>query len=727
MIARVAFPIAIPGMYDYTIPQHLTQMVIPGVPVKVELRNRTLWGVVVELSPTSSVSVLKEILETKSGQWAESSSALIRLYQWIASYYQTDIAKVFKPYIRKKVVELSPKTVVLYCYSGMIPTSLLPKQLAVAKALTAETEYCTTGLLMSRYGITASMVTTLYKAGVLKKTDQQVLREAIEVYQERGTDTIELTEEQKEAVEYIWTRYGAGQKPFLLYGITGSGKTHLYIELAKRILAEGKTILILVPEISLTPQTIKRFRDGLTFEIAVIHSRMSEGERRDSIEEIVAGRKRIVIGVRSAVLVPMTNVGLIIVDEEHDGSYKQSETDPRYNARDVAVMRGFFQKALVVLGSATPSFESYHNAKTGKYFLVTLSRRFGIAALPGVTVIDMAQEHRENNWTVLSRYLRGKIVETIGQQRQIILLLNRRGFSVSLICKDCGHIYSCPNCSVNLIYHRSGAELRCHQCGFNERAPERCRACNGQQIQYKGTGIQKVEEYLHEVFPTARILRMDQDTTRKKGAHLTLLDAFAQKKADILLGTQMVAKGLNFPGVRLVGVLQADIGLHFPDFRASERTFQLLSQVAGRAGRSDNLGEVVIQTYVPEDPGVIAAQKHDFTGFFQQEIQDRKSLAYPPFTRLVRLLVQGPQEDLVKETIMQITNNARSIAPSTITILGPTPAILSRINNSFRYAILFKSYSPKSIQYLLAQIRKGFVRLPRELKVIIDVDPVNMM
>jgi primosomal protein N' (replication factor Y) len=402
--------------------------------------------------------------------------------------------------------------------------------------------------------------------------------------------------------------------------------------------------------------------------------------------------------------------------------------DPRYHARDVAVMRGHLQKALVVLGSATPSFESYSNALSGKYQLVPLTRRFGAAALPRVEVVDMASEHGENNWTFLSRYLHRRISEVIIDKRQIILLLNRRGFSTVLVCKDCGHTYVCPQCSVNLTYHKSDHTLKCHQCGMVEPAPQMCLKCHGDHIKYKGTGIQKAEEFLTAEFPQARILRMDQDTTRGRGAHIRILEKFTNREADILLGTQMVAKGLNFPGVALVGVLQADIGLHFPDFRASEKTFQLLAQVAGRAGREDNSGEVVIQTYVPDDGGIIAAKDHDFAGFYFKEIAARESLGYPPFGKLIRIVVQGELEAVVRSFIELIAKRISSgAAPGGITVLGPSPAVFSRIKNNYRYCMLLKSKSMKALQDCVNAMRKNMDKPPKGIRTVIDVDPVNML
>jgi primosomal protein N' (replication factor Y) len=390
-------------------------------------------------------------------------------------------------------------------------------------------------------------------------------------------------------------------------------------------------------------------------------------------------------------------------------------------------MRGKFEKARVVLGSATPSFESYTNARNGKYALVSLMNRYGDAALPSVEIVDMNQEHARKNWTFLSHFLRERILDTLGMGRQIILLINRRGFAVMLICPDCGFVYSCPNCSVHLIYHRETVSLKCHQCGYEEDVPERCLRCGGEQIKYKGTGIQKVEEFLRAEFPGARLLRMDQDTTRRKGMHVSILDAFANYEADILLGTQMVAKGLNFPGVKLVGVLQADIGLHIPDFRAAERTFQLLSQVAGRAGRKDNLGEVVIQTYSPAEPGIVAAQRHDFTGFYEKEIISRRNLYYPPFSRLIRIIVHGPSEAAVREAINAVAADFRSRGAAECAVLGPAPAVLSRLKNVYRYSMLIKTQYPSRVRGILEGVRKYAATMKDGIKYVIDVDPVNML
>ena len=726
-VVSVAFPIAIPGLYDYRIPGNCLGKIAPGTPVLVEVKRRETWGVAVQIKDESEFPQLKTVLDIRTGQGVDDSQSLFRLYEWMASYYQCDLGRVFRPLISKGLISTRSKTVLVYAtVPGKSLSDLKTSYQQILQKLASNGAF-TTAQAEKEFGIKPSSINYLFKKGYLQREKKEIIREAEELARAVEKTEISLTSEQMHAVMVMEQALENPQKPFLLYGITGSGKTHVYTELASQTLKRGKSVIILVPEISLTPQTIQRFRSALGDVIAVIHSHMSDGERRDSLQELVTGNKKVVIGVRSAVLAPMQHAGLIIVDEEHDSSYKQSDMEPRYNARDIAVMRGHFQGALVVLGSATPSLESYQNALSGKYNLIKLTERFGAAALPSVHVIDMNEEHKKNNWTPLSRTLIRKIQECMDRERQIILLLNRRGFSTVLICKDCGHTCTCPNCSVNLRYHRNDQTIKCHLCGFEQHAPDVCPSCRGEQIKYKGTAIQKAEEVLREIFPTARILRMDQDTTRRKGAHVSILSDFAEKKADILLGTQMVSKGLNFPGVALVGVIQADTSLHFPDFRASERTFQLLSQVAGRAGRADKSGEVIIQTYFPEETAIRAAQHHDYEMFFASEIKSRKELGYPPFGKLARIVVEGTLEENVLKTINEIARHLRNENANDLVVLGPSPAALEKIDNEYRYTLLLKSSSPRTLSSALARVRKVFHKVPRSLRIIIDVDPVNML
>ncbi|MBN1131332.1 MAG: primosomal protein N' [Chitinispirillaceae bacterium] len=727
-IAAVAFPIALSGLYDYRIPPSLERRVVPGMPVLVDLRGRTIWGVAVRLKNSSSHAALKEIVGVRSEHWTDANKSLIRLYEWLAEYYQCDLGRVFRPLCAKGISRSRELTVTVY-------EAVSEPRTADTLTATQEAAWCRMkndgGVLsatewLARQSVKPHMIRALHKKGYLLRERKAVVRKAYELGFEAPRERIELTADQRRAVDAVTARFDAPDRPFLLHGITGSGKTHVYTELAAKMLAAGKTVIILVPEISLTPQTIRRFRSAVGDLVAVIHSHMSDGERRDALQELVTGAKRLVIGVRSAILAPMDKVGLIIVDEEHDSSYKQTDTDPRYHARDVAIMRGHFQKAIVLLGSATPSLESFHNARQGKYHLLTLTARFGPACLPTVQIADMNEERRSNNWTILSRPLEENIKKALAAGRQIILLLNRRGYSVTLLCKECGYSHQCPNCSVTLRYHLNDATLKCHLCGHDQAAPDTCPVCRGDQMKYQGTGIQKAEEHIRRLFPHARILRMDHDTTRRKGAHHDLLDAFAQREADILLGTQMVAKGLNFPGVSLVGVLQADTGLLFPDFRASERTFQLLAQVAGRAGRSDNAGEVVIQTCYPDDPAIRFAARHDYEGFSREEMNHRRSLCYPPFARLARIIVEGPHEVMARREMERLADTIRNES-SDIIVLGPAPASLYRVNTIFRHSLLLKSSSSKRLGMLLSRVREREKKLPEKTRLIIDVDPVQML
>jgi primosomal protein N' (replication factor Y) len=729
-IARVAFPMAVVGVYDYSIPERFADAIFPGAAVLVELKNRRVWGVAVNVKNHSDRANLKEVLDVRRQQWADDDSSLIKLYEWIASYYQCDLGRVFRPFLRKGAVESGPKQTTVYRFGDQSQRRLTPKQAGALETLRSFHGEMRQDVITRELQLKRHLLDALCKKGVLVKEKKTGVRRAAELLVKEDAALygapVELTDEQTSAVAEIGRGLAGPASPYLLHGITGSGKTHVYIELVNQVLKAGGSAILLVPEISLTPQTVQRLKHALGGVITVIHSRMSEGERHDSLQECVTGTKRLVVGVRSAVLVPVKNLRLIIVDEEHDGSYKQSDLDPRYNARDVAVMRGRLQKAAVVLGSATPSLESYHNALTGKYRLVTLTKRFGPAVLPGVVVVDMKKEHEENNWTMLSQYLRLRIGQTLENKRQIILLLNRRGFSTFLICKDCGHVYTCPNCSVHLIYHKSEHLLKCHQCGHQGGAPAACPKCRGVQIRFKGIGIQKAEEYIASQFPDSRVLRMDRDTTAGRSGHISIIDRFAHGKADILLGTQMVAKGLNFPGVALVGVLAADYGLHVPDFRSAERTFQLLSQVAGRAGRADDQGEVVIQTYFPKDAAILAAQSHDFLEFYNREIVERESLLYPPFGKLARFVASGADESGVRALAADVAAALRKRAGGSCRVLGPSPAVLSRLKNMLRYSVLVKSHSARSLQEAIAAARSA-VTVPRQLRLVVDVDPVNML
>jgi len=539
---------------------------------------------------------------------------------------------------------------------------------------------------------------------------------------------------------------------FLLHGVTGSGKTEIYLQAIAYALEQGKGAIVLVPEISLTPQTVERFKarfssGKLQTLVAVLHSHLSAGERHDEWHKIRQGRARIVIGARSAIFAPVEPLGLVIVDEEHEHTYKQEEA-PRYHARDVAIMRGQMENAVVVLGSATPSMESFYNCQRGKYALIELPERVDDQKLPRVRVVDMRQAaaQKEKGPPTFSPQLKEAITQRLERNEQTILFLNRRGYSSSLQCPKCGYVANCPNCSITLTYHRVDQRLSCHICGHVEKVPAVCPEvkCKNPAIRFAGTGTQRVEEVLAKLFPHARVKRMDADTMKRKDDYRKVLCDFRAGKIDILLGTQMIAKGLHFPNVTLVGVMYADLALHQPDFRAGERTFQLLTQVAGRAGRGDVEGEVFVQAFAPFHPAIQFARRHDFKGFYEQELEFRGQLKYPPFSRVALLTLKGRNEEKVKfsaEHLKRVIESkvqspkskdlahetALGIRPQTLDFVlsGPAPAPLLKAETFYRYQIMLRTRAMSRLSQTLAEITATLV-LPDEVTLAVDIDPVNL-
>jgi primosomal protein N' (replication factor Y) len=520
---------------------------------------------------------------------------------------------------------------------------------------------------------------------------------------------------------------------FLLHGVTGSGKTEVYLQAIAHALEKGQGAIVLVPEISLTPQTVERFKarfssGKLQTLVAVLHSHLSAGERHDEWHKIRDGRARIVIGARSAIFAPVEPLGLVIVDEEHEQTYKQEEA-PRYHARDVAVMRGQMENAVVVLGSATPSLESFYNCRKGKFTLLELPERVDDQKMPRTRVVDMRQTKRDDKGTpIFSPQLKEAITQRLEKKEQTILFLNRRGYSTSLQCPKCGHVCECPNCSISLTYHRVEQKLACHICGHNARVPNVCpnEQCKNPAIRFAGTGTQKVEDVLRKLFPHARVRRMDADVMKKKDDYRRVLGEFRHGEIDILIGTQMIAKGLHFPNVTLVGIIYADSALHQPDFRAGERTFQLLTQVAGRAGRGDIEGEVFVQAFTPFHPAIQYARRHDFVGFFEQELEFRKQLNYPPFSRVALLTLKGRNEEKVKFSAEHLKRELEKKMPALKkSISGPAPAPLLRAENFYRYQLMLRTAAMSALSRELAQIVQALV-LPDDVTLAVDIDPVNL-
>ncbi|MCG8604757.1 primosomal protein N', partial [bacterium] len=580
-------------------------------------------------------------------------------------------------------------------------------------------------------------IRSLERKGLVRVFEKEIPRD---YYQDSPADIpkrVQLNPEQSAAVHEI--RMALDKHcfhAFLLFGVTGSGKTQVYIEAIHHVLEKGRDAIVLVPEISLTPQTVRRFRAHFKDQVAVLHSAMSEGERFDSWQRLKSGAAKVAIGPRSAIFAPLNDVGLIVVDEEHESAYKQAEV-PRYHARDVALVRAQRSKAAVVLGSATPSAESYYNAQTGKHRLLKLTRRIDDVPLPEVNILDLRKEKRlsgKKEEPIFSRMLAKKIHEKLAQKEQIILLLNRRGFSSFVRCKECGYVANCDNCQITLTYHLSGRRLRCHYCGYTRRAPSVCPHCFGPDVLFRGPGTQKVEDQIRETFPNARVVRMDLDTTGRKQAHDRILRDFGSQKYDILLGTQMVAKGLDFERVTLVGVINADTALLLPDFRSSERTFQLLTQVAGRAGRKGLPGEVIIQTYWPESFCLICAKDHDFVRFYEGEIADRNDLIYPPFGRIISILFRGENENRVIEAAHNYKEVTKKSLADSFWILGPVPSPITKIQKKYRWQILLKGDKERDPSgRLLRQAVAKADRLYKEefkthgVQVAADVDPVSLI
>lgn len=583
--------------------------------------------------------------------------------------------------------------------------------------------------LLKKVQTTTSTVKTLVEKGLLETYQQEVLRNPYNDNEFERTTALELTDEQSKAIEPInQTIEESKHEVFLIHGVTGSGKTEIYLQAIQHVIDKGKEAIVLVPEISLTPQMVKRFKGRFGSDVAVMHSALSAGEKYDEWRRIHRKEVNVVVGARSAVFAPFENLGIIIIDEEHETTYKQ-EDQPRYHARDVAIHRGQINNCPVILGSATPALESYARASKGVYKLATLSQRTNQKAMPEVEIIDMRNELHAGNRTMFSRNLKEEIEHCLTRGEQIVLMLNRRGYSTFVMCRDCGHVKECPHCDIALTYHKNSNQLKCHYCSYEERVPEVCPECDSDLIRYFGTGTQKVEESLTKLIPEARVIRMDVDTTRRKGSHEKLLSQFAEGKADILLGTQMIAKGLDFENVTLVGVLTADSMLHLPDFRSSEKTFQLLTQVSGRAGRHELPGKVVVQTYTPDHYSIELASVYDFNSFYKHEMSMRKAFQYPPYFFLALVTVSHENNVKAMQTTQQIAQLLmKSVGGSTV-VLGPTPSPIPRIKDRYRYQCMIKYRNEPHLRKYMNKIKKVFADEVRkkDLLITVDMQPYHMM
>ncbi|SEN16204.1 primosomal protein N' [Lihuaxuella thermophila] len=623
---------------------------------------------------------------------------------------------------RQKVIRVWPKD------SGQLPNSLeqlsprAVRQREVIRFFMEHPEKIDLPALLSQVQATRSTVQKLVEQGLLAWEEREQYRDP---YGDRAftpTSPLPLTAEQQRAFDAIVSplrekRY----HPILLHGVTGSGKTEIYLQAIDEVLSLGREAVVLVPEISLTPQMVARFKGRFGAQVAVLHSGLSGGERYDEWRKIRSGEVKVAIGARSAIFAPFQNLGLIIIDEEHESSYKQEE-NPKYHAREIARWRAKEHGATLVLGSATPAVETYYLARTGGYEWVTLTERVHGRPFPQVEVVDMREELRRGNRTMFSSLLRDSLIECVNRGEQAVLFLNRRGFSTFVMCRECGETLMCPHCDISLTYHQTNRTVRCHYCGYADRIPSECPSCRSRHIRHFGAGTQRVEEELARRFPGLRVIRMDVDTTSRKGAHEKLLTAFAEGKADVLLGTQMIAKGLDFPRVTLVGVIAADTMLHLPDFRAAERTFQLLTQVSGRAGRHEQPGKVIIQTYSADHYSIGMAATYQMEDFYRRECLTRKQHHYPPFCGLFTLLLSHPDRVMLMKAGQEAAQFIRGRLPQAAELLGPVPAAIPKLKDRYRLQMLIKftpsNESLSQLKSVLKQLEQGFD--DAELRISID-------
>ncbi|AMV32691.1 Primosomal protein N' [Pirellula sp. SH-Sr6A] len=736
--ASVVFPEAPYGPYDYRIPDELAGIVQPAMRVVVPLGkgNREIVGYVLSIQmamvPQSS---LKPILRTVDHE-PLCNGSLLQLIQWMSRYYLVPLGQVFEAVIPAGVrAGAGTRNQTL-----LRPSELASEERAVT-ALPTKQRQTLQQLILADEPLSIEQLKHLAQCsdGVIKKLRDIGL---IESYTERvmtfDASTVPgnferipapaLSADQRLALQTIFQSIESGEhSTILLHGVTGSGKTEVYMQAIEQVVSYGRQAIVLVPEISLTPQTRSRFQHRFQ-SVAVLHSSMSGPERHYQWRRIADGHAQVIIGPRSAIFAPAPYLGLVILDEEHENTFKQ-ETVPRYHARDVAIHRTALEKIPLVLGSATPSLETFHRARRGQFRMVSLPRRILNRPLPEVTTIDLRSTRIDVNRGSLSRPLLQAIERTLAEKGQTILLLNRRGYATSIQCPSCGHVVSCPDCDLPLTHHRDGSKATCHYCDYTIAAPNVCPKCGFDAIRFAGLGTQKLEMEVQARFPDAVIARMDSDTMKKPGSHERVLAEFRGGKVQILLGTQMIAKGLDFPNVLLVGVINADTTLHFPDFRASEKTFQLVTQVAGRTGRGDRAGEVLVQTYSPDHPAIVAACKHDYKMFSSQELKQREEFGYPPFSSLARIIFRGPDqveanefaEGVVKKIQLEIARVGAKIR-----VLGPAPPPIAKLRGHYRFHAMLISQDAAALNALLSRIQSS-TKPPGENLYLIDIDPQDML
>jgi primosomal protein N' (replication factor Y) len=736
---RVIIDRSIRRELDYSVPEPMADKVVVGSRVRVPFRDKSLLATVVATLEESSAAGIKPILALL-GEKPVLSPGLIELARWMANYYCCPIEAVMRsllPQVIRKAEVGWKKQLFVSPLRGPSAEEIeklrkrAPRQAELLEAIAQRPGPVPAAELLRQTALDNSTLRALVRRGWIELREQAVARDPHGTEQFIPDAELTLNEEQTAALRLIETALANPEShpPILLHGVTGSGKTEVYLQAIRVTLARGRTAIVLVPEISLTPQTVERFKNRFAAQpdmVAVLHSHLSEGERHDEWHKLHSGRAQIVIGARSAIFAPLAKLGLIVVDEEHETSYKQEEA-PRYHARDVAVVRAKLEKCAVVLGTATPSLESYYNATRGKYLLSNLTQRVDECQMPLMRIVDLRQERRkEKAAAILSEKLRSAINDRLTKKEQTILFLNRRGFSTSLLCSNCGKARECPNCSVALTFHRTNARLSCHLCGHSAAVPKRCPECGENALIYAGFGTEKVEANVSAIFPQAVVKRMDADSMTRKDAYRETLQAFRAGKIDILVGTQMIAKGLHFPNVTLVGIINADLALHLPDFRAGERTFQLLTQVAGRAGRGEEPGEVFVQTYTPFSPSIQFARHHDFAGYFEQELEFRERCDFPPLKHAVLITVRSEHEARASFSAETLARRLSEALPEEFTRSAPAPAPLEKLQGQYRFHILLRGVAIVRLSRLLRETLDK-LPFPEDVFVAVDVDPYQLL
>jgi primosomal protein N' (replication factor Y) len=772
-LVSVAVPVPFLDRLTYNVPDHL-ELPVVGARVRVPIGKRIVTGCVVQQSADGSEpDAVKDVVEVLDRE-PFLPPGVVKLCEWVAEYYLAGIgdaiAVAMPPGARAKTSSFKTRQVATITAQGLAwgqargqararsgpgpgqaPTwpepapGLTPKQEAAIDVLAASGVGLPLGELRDR-GVTRDVLARLAARGLVTLRAEAEDRDPFEraAMPDRTPDpSRDLTSEQRTAFDQLAALVDAGGfRTALLHGVTGSGKTEIYLRLSQAVQRAGRQVLLLVPEIALTPSVTALFRGAFGERVAIQHSALSDGERHDQWHRIRRGDVDLVIGTRSAVFAPLTRLGLIIVDEEHDTSYKQEEA-PRYHGRDVAIVRATHEGALVVLGSATPSMESYQNALSGKYAQATLERRVLDRPLAAVRIVNMRAEYAEQGPdAIISRDLAAAVADRLARREQVLVLLNRRGYATAVFCRQCGDTFECPNCTISLTVHRVRPAMsertareartrvewraRCHYCNYSMMVPKACRKCAAPYLERAGFGTEKVEEQLVEAFPNARIGRVDRDSVRRKGALTSLLGSFAAGELDILVGTQMIAKGHDFPGVTLVGVVSADVGLGLADFRAAERTFQLLTQVAGRAGRGERTGEAIVQTLYPDHYSIQLACRQDYRAFFERELAYRRGMRYPPMVALINTIVRGRTFDEAMQTATEIV---RRIEPATatagLTVLGPAPAPLVRLRGEHRVQFLVKGVRRAEMRRALQAALADMPQVRR--RVTVDVDPLTVL